>query len=84
MTKSVFYSKKVCEKKAQTLPLAPGGRVRVRDRNGIGQGKLHPGRKVEPHVTLEQVTETVVVYKVQPEERGREKMLHRNSLKLLL
>uniref|UniRef100_A0A3B3X627 Integrase catalytic domain-containing protein n=1 Tax=Poecilia mexicana TaxID=48701 RepID=A0A3B3X627_9TELE len=84
MAKVAACSKRQYDRKTQALPLAPGERVWVRDRNRKGQGKLHPGWSDEPHVILEQVGKTGVVYKVQPERGGREKMLHRNALKLCI
>uniref|UniRef100_A0A1A8IMM1 Gypsy retrotransposon integrase-like protein 1 n=2 Tax=Nothobranchius TaxID=28779 RepID=A0A1A8IMM1_NOTKU len=82
MAAAVNQNKKVYDKRAQALPLAPGERVWIRDRNRQGQGKLHPGWASEPHVVVERVGDTGVVYKVQPEKGGRERVLHRNALKL--
>ncbi|XP_016523390.1 uncharacterized protein LOC107835497 [Poecilia formosa] len=77
-------NKRVYDKRAQALPLVPGERVWVKDRDRQGQGKLHPGWSPEPHVVLERVGDTGVVYRVRPEKGGREKVLHRNALKLCI
>lgn len=36
----------------------------------------------EPHIILETVGDTGLVYRVRPEKGGKENVLHRNSLKL--
>lgn len=70
------HNKTVYDRKANAPPLAPGERVWVRDRNRKGQEKLHPGWDPEPHVILELIGDTGVVYKIRPEKGGREKTIH--------
>ncbi|XP_051279483.1 uncharacterized protein K02A2.6-like [Dicentrarchus labrax] len=70
------------DKRAKALPLLPGERVWVRDRNRRGAGKLCTWWDPEPWVVLEQVGDTGVVYKIQPEKGGRIQNIHRNSLKV--
>ena len=79
--KAAGSNKEIYDQKADALPLTPGERVWVRDRNRRGQGKLHPGWDPEPYVVLGQVGDTGVVYKIRPEKGGAEKTMHRNSLK---
>lgn len=82
MTKAAEQTKLRYDKKANATPLLPGERVWVRNRNRQGQGKLHGGWDPEPHFVLQTVGDTGLVYRVRPEKGGREKVLHRNSLKL--
>lgn len=70
------------DKTAKALPLLPGERVWLRDRNRRGRGKLCPWWDPEPFVVLEQVGETPLVYRVRPEKGGHEQTIHRNSLKV--
>lgn len=44
--------------------------------------KLHNSWDPEPQIILETVGEMGLLYKVRPERRGKEKVLHRNALKL--
>ena len=78
-------SRKQCyDQRANTLPLLPGERVWVRSRGGQGRGKLQAWWDPEPFVVLEQVGDTGVVYRIQPEKGGRERTIHRNSLKVCI
>ena len=72
------------DQKANALPLLPGERVWVRDRNRQGRGKLCPWWDPEPYVILGVVGDAGVVYRVQPEKGGREQTIHRNSLKVCM
>ncbi|KAK7945594.1 hypothetical protein WMY93_001322 [Mugilogobius chulae] len=74
--------KRQFDKRAHALPLVPGERVWVRNRHRQGKGKLSTWWDPEPHVILDTVGETGVVYKVRPEKGGREQTIHRNSLKV--
>lgn len=82
MDSAAAQQKQQYDKRARALPLLPGERVYVRDRNRQGKGKLCTWWSPEPYVVLEQVGETGVVYRVQPEKGGREQTLHRNALKV--
>ncbi|CAI5638873.1 unnamed protein product [Oreochromis niloticus] len=84
MRAAATQNKRAYDRSARALPLVPGERVWIRDRNRQGQGKLHPGWSSEPYVVVEEVGNTGVVYKVQPEKGGGEKVLHRNALKLCI
>lgn len=66
---------------AKDIPLLVGQRVLVRDCNRQGRGKLCDWSPV-PYVVVEILGETKVVYKVRPEKGGKDKVLHRNALKL--
>lgn len=61
MAKAASLNKQGYDRKAHALPLAPGERVWVKDRNRQYQGKIHPGWGPEPHVVLEQLGGTRVV-----------------------
>lgn len=74
--------KRQFDKKAKALPLVPGERVWLRNRRREGKGKLSTWWDPEPHVILDCVGDTGVVYKVRPEKGGREQTVHRNALKL--
>uniref|UniRef100_A0A3Q1EUJ0 Gypsy retrotransposon integrase-like protein 1 n=1 Tax=Acanthochromis polyacanthus TaxID=80966 RepID=A0A3Q1EUJ0_9TELE len=76
--------KRQFDKKAKALPLVPGERVLLRNRRREGKGKLSTWWDPEPHVILDCVGETGVVYKVRPEKGGREQTVHRNNLKLCI
>lgn len=80
--KATLQSKQFYDKKVNALPLVPGERVWLRDRNRQGKGKLCPRWSPDPYVILETVGDTGVVYRVQPEKGGRTLTLHRNSLKV--
>lgn len=82
MRAAATQNKRAYDRSARALPLVPGERVWIRDRNRQGQGKLHPGWSSEPYVVVEEVGNTGVVYRVRPEKGGGEKVLHRNALKL--
>lgn len=75
-------SKRCYDRKARAAPLLIGERVCVRNRNRQGQGKLHPGWDPEPQIILETVGETGLLYRIRPERGGKERVFHRNSLKL--
>jgi len=47
-----------------------------------GHGKLHSWWNQEPHVVVETVGDSGLIYKVRPEKGGKENTLHRNALKL--
>lgn len=81
MTRTAEQTKFRYGKKANATPILPGEWVWVRNRNRQGQGKLHSGWDPEPHIVLETVGDTGLVYRVRPKKRGRVKVLHRNSLK---
>lgn len=70
------------DQKANAPLLLPGERVWVRDRNREGHGKLHSWWDPEPHVVVETVGDSGLVYKIRPEKGGKVKTLHRNALKL--
>ncbi|KAK7938602.1 hypothetical protein WMY93_001928 [Mugilogobius chulae] len=70
------------DKNAKALPLVPGERVLLRNRRREGRGKLSTWWDPEPHVVLDRVGDTGVVYLVRPERGGREQTVHRNSLKI--
>ncbi|CAL9687523.1 unnamed protein product [Knipowitschia caucasica] len=74
--------KRQFDKKAQALPLITGDRVWLRNRKRQERGKLGSWWDPEPHVILDIVGETGVVYRVRPEKGGREQTVHRNSLKV--
>lgn len=82
MGNAASQHKQQYDKRASTLPLLPGERVWVRDRNRKGRGKLGTWWDSKPYVILEQVGNTGVVYRVQPETGGREQTLHRNALEV--
>ena len=82
MEAAASQSKQQFDKKARAFPLVPGERVWLRDRNRHGRGKLCTWWNPEPYVILEQVGDTGVVYRVQPERGGRTQTIHRNSLKV--
>lgn len=82
MVSAASQQKRQYDRSAKALPFLPGERVLVRFRNKRGRGKLAPWWSPEPYVVIEQVGTTGVVYKVRPEQGGREHTLHRNSLKL--
>lgn len=75
-------NKKQFDKKAEALPLVPGERVWVRNRRRERRGKLSTWWDPEPHVILDSVGDTGVVYRVRPEKGGREQTIHRNALKV--
>uniref|UniRef100_A0A667W970 Gypsy retrotransposon integrase-like protein 1 n=1 Tax=Myripristis murdjan TaxID=586833 RepID=A0A667W970_9TELE len=82
MEKAAERTKQRYDRRADAAPLLVGERVWVRNRNRKGQGKLHGGWDPEPQIILETVGETGLLYKVRPERGGKEKVLHRNALKL--
>lgn len=82
MARTAERSKRHYDQRANATPLLTGERVWVRNRNRQGQGKLHGGWDPDPHLILEAVGGTGLVYRVRPEGGGRERVLHRNSLKL--
>lgn len=82
MDKAAERSKSRYDQRANATPLLAGERVWVRDRGRRGLGKLHGVWDPEPYRVVEAKGNTGVVYKVQPERGGREKVLHRNALKL--
>lgn len=82
MDSAATQNKPHYDQRAKVLPLLPGERVWVRDRNRRGAGKLCTWWDPEPWVVLEQVGDTGVVYKIQPEQGGRVQNIHRNSLKV--
>ncbi|XP_025756395.1 uncharacterized protein LOC112842954 [Oreochromis niloticus] len=59
MRAAATQNKRAYDRSARALPLVPGERVWIRDRNRQGQGKLHPGWSSEPYVVVEEVTGTV-------------------------
>lgn len=69
---------------AKDVPLLDGQRVWVRDRNRQGRGKLCGWWGPVPHVVIGTLGETGLVYRVRPEMGGKEKVLHRNALKLCI
>lgn len=75
-------TKHLFDRRAKALPLLPGERVRVRDRNRRGKGKLCTWWGPEPHVISEIEGKAGVVYREQPEKGGRTLTLHRNALKV--
>lgn len=75
-------SKVKYDRKATAEPLLPGERVWVRDRRRQGKGKLAGWWDPTVHVVIGQVGDTGVVYRVRPELGGKEKVLHRNALKV--
>nr|XP_054604616.1 uncharacterized protein LOC129165457 [Nothobranchius furzeri] len=81
MSKAASQSKQHYDKKAKAMPLLPGERVWVRERNRQGRGKLCTWWGNDPFVILDKVGETGVVYRVQPEKGGRQQTVHRNALK---
>uniref|UniRef100_A0A3P9MEE5 Gypsy retrotransposon integrase-like protein 1 n=1 Tax=Oryzias latipes TaxID=8090 RepID=A0A3P9MEE5_ORYLA len=80
--KATLQSKQSYDRKVNALPLVPGERVWLRDRNRQGKGKLCSRWSSDPYVILETVGDTGVVYRVQPEKGGRALTIHRNSLKV--
>lgn len=82
MTNAASQNEQQYDNRARALRLLPGERVWVRDRNKQGRGKLCTWWNPEPYVILEQVGDTGVVYRVQPEKGGRAQTIHRNSLKV--
>lgn len=81
-TNAASQQKRQFDKRARALPLTPGERVWVRNRQRQGRGKLSNWWDPEPYVILDIVGDTGVVYKVRPEKGGREQTVHRNSLKV--
>ncbi|GLD56410.1 uncharacterized protein AKAME5_000876000 [Lates japonicus] len=82
MGEAASQHKRHYDKKAKAMPLLPGERVWVRERNRHGRGKLCTWWGADPYVILDKVGDTGVVYRVQPEKGGREQTVHRNALKL--
>ena len=74
--------KRMYDRRANTLPLLPGERVWVRNRNRQGQGKLAAWWDPEPFVIMGPVGDEGVVYRIRPERGGRERTVHRNALKV--
>lgn len=74
--------KQTYDRGAKDVPLLDGQRVWVRDRNRQGRGKLCGWWGPVPHVVIETLGETGLVYRVRPEKGGKEKVLHRHALKL--
>lgn len=82
MSKAAEQTKQRYDHKANATPLLTSERIWIHNRNRQGQGKLHGGWNPEPYLVLETVGETGLVYRVRQERGDREKVLHRNSLKL--
>ncbi|CAJ1087311.1 unnamed protein product [Xyrichtys novacula] len=82
MDNAASQNKQRYDSKARTLPLLPGERVWLRNRNRQGQGKLCTWWNPETYVVVEQVGDTELVYRVQPERGGRVQTVHRNALKV--
>lgn len=59
--------------------LLPWEMAGVLDRKWQGKGKLCTWWNAEPFVILEQVGDTGVMYRTQPERGGHEQTLHRNA-----
>lgn len=82
MDNTATLSKQTYDRRAKATPLLAGQRVWVRDRNRQGRGKLCSWWDPTPYVVLETLGNTGLVYRVRPEQGGKEKSLHRNALKL--
>lgn len=82
MRQAAEQEKQRYDRKAQATLLLLGDRVWVCNRNRQGQGKLHGRWDPEPQIIVETLGETGPLYKVRPERRGKEKVLHRNAFKL--
>ena len=81
MTAAARHKKLYNDQKAKANALLPGERVWVRDRNRRDQGKLHSWWEPVPHVIVDLVGDSGLVYHVRPERGGKERTLHRNALK---
>lgn len=73
--------KRQYDRKAKSLPLILGERVWRRNRRDGGRGKLCGKWDPEPYVVVEQLNKEGLTYRVKSERTGKERVLHRNSLK---
>lgn len=68
--------------KTQDSPLAPGDRVLLQDMRARSRGKLADRWEQQPYVVVKQPNVELPVYVIRPESSHKEKVVHRNALKL--